>query len=87
MHAFALLLSRQWKQPVIDLAGLTGFYNFDLEWAPDDPASATPPASDAAPLPDIYQAIDEQLSLHLEAKKTPIEIIVVDRADRVPVAN
>ena len=88
MHTFAVLLSRQLKQPVIDLTGLTGFYNVRLEWASDDPAIAAAPASDdATPLPDIYQAVEEQLGLHLEAKKTPIEIIVIDRADKVPVAN
>ncbi|HUB78681.1 MAG TPA: TIGR03435 family protein [Bryobacteraceae bacterium] len=88
MHSFALLLSRQLKQPVIDLTGLSGFYNVRLEWASEDPMVAAPPASDAgAPLPDIYQAVEEQMGLHLEAKKTPIEVIVVDRADKVPVPN
>ena len=85
MHTFAVLLSRQLKQPVIDLTGLTGFYDVHLEWAPDDPSGL--PATDAAPLPDIYQAVEEQLGLHLESKKTPIEIIMIDRADRVPTAN
>jgi uncharacterized protein (TIGR03435 family) len=85
MHGFALLLSRQLKQPVIDLTGLTGFYDVHLEWAPDDPPGA--PAGDGPPLPDIYQAAEEQLGLHLESKKTPIDIVVIDRADKVPVAN
>jgi len=88
MHTFAVLLSRQLKQPVIDLTGLTGFYNVRLEWASDDPMIAAAPASDpTAPPPDLYQAVEQQLGLHLEAKKTPIEVIVVDRADKVPVAN
>ena len=85
MHSLALLLSRQLKQPVIDLTGLAGFYDVHLEWASDDPSAA--PTNDAAPLPDIYQAVEEQLGLHLESKKTPIEIIMIDRADRVPAAN
>jgi uncharacterized protein (TIGR03435 family) len=85
MHSFTLLLSRQLKQPVLDLTGLTGFYDVHLEWAPDDPSAA--PTGDGAPLPDIYQAVEEQLGLHLESKKTPIEVIAIDRADKVPVAN
>ena len=85
MHIFAVLLSRQLRQPVVDLTGLAGFYDFHLEYAPDDPSGAA--AADSSPLPDIYQAVEEQLGLHLEAKKTPIDIIVIDRADRVPIAN
>jgi uncharacterized protein (TIGR03435 family) len=38
MHIFAVLLSRQLRQPVLDLTGLTGFYDFHLEYAPDDPS-------------------------------------------------
>jgi uncharacterized protein (TIGR03435 family) len=85
MHNLVVLLSRQLKQPVLDLTGLTGFYDVHLEWAPDNPVPAE--TDDAAPLPDIFQAVEEQLGLHLESKKTPIDIIVIDRADRVPVAN
>jgi uncharacterized protein (TIGR03435 family) len=85
MHSLALLLSRQLKQPVIDLTGLAGFYDVHLEWAPDEVSAA--PTNDTAPLPDIYQAVEEQLGLHLESKKTPIEIIMIDHADRVPIAN
>ena len=85
MHSFALLLSRVLRQPVLDLTGLTGFYDINFEWAPDDPTGAS--AAESSPLPDIYRAVEEQLGLHLESKKTPIEIIVIDRADRVPVAN
>jgi len=85
MHNFTVLLSRQLKQPVLDLTGLTGFYDIHLEWAPDDPAPAE--TGNVAPLPDIFQAVEEQLGLHLESTKAPIEVIVIDRADKVPVAN
>jgi len=85
MYGFALLLSRQLRQPVLDLTGITGYFDVHLEWAPDDPSGA--PAADSTPLPDIYQAVEEQLGLHLESKKTPIDVIVIDRAERVPIAN
>jgi uncharacterized protein (TIGR03435 family) len=85
MYSLALLLSRQLRQPVLDLTGLTGFYDVHLEWAPDDPTGS--PLAESAPLPDIYQAVEEQLGLHLESRKTPIEVIVVDHADKVPIGN
>ena len=85
MYSLALLLSRQLRQPVLNRTGLTGFYDVHLEWAPDDLSG--PPAAESAPLPDIYQAVEEQLGLHLESKKTPIEVIVVDQADKVPAGN
>jgi uncharacterized protein (TIGR03435 family) len=85
MHSFALLLSRQLKQPVLDLTGLKGFYDIHLEWAAGDPSPAQTAAPD--PLPDIFGAVEQQLGLHLESTKTPIDVLVIDRADKVPVAN
>jgi len=81
MHVLTLLLSRQLKEVVVDNTGLSGYYDIDLSWQPEN----APP--DAAPLPDIYTAIKEQLGLTLEARKTPIEVLVVDSALKVPISN
>jgi uncharacterized protein (TIGR03435 family) len=85
MHTLVVLLSRQLRQPVIDLTGLAGFYDIHLEWAPGE--QPPPEASDSAPLPDIFHAVDVQLGLALEPRKTPIEVLVIDHADKVPIAN
>lgn len=85
MHILTVQLSRLLKQPVLDLTGLAGFYDVHLEWAPDDAPPAD--AGAAVPLPDIFQAVEEELGLHLESRKTPIDIIAIDHADQVPVAN
>ena len=89
MHVFALLLSRQLRQPVLDLTGLSGFLRLPPRMGTrrSSGRGSAAPTADAAPLPGIYQAVEEQLGLRLESKKTPIEVIVVDRADRVPTAN
>jgi uncharacterized protein (TIGR03435 family) len=81
MHTLTVQLSRLLKQPVLDLTGLANLYDVHLEWALDD----APPAD--LPLPDIFQAVDEELGLHLESRKTPIDVVVIDRADQVPIAN
>jgi uncharacterized protein (TIGR03435 family) len=90
------ILSRQMHAPVIDRTGLTAKYDFTLEYAPQaavlfsgSPASGS---SAEASLPDesgtpIQTAIQQQLGLKLEAKKSPIEMLVVDKADKVPTEN
>ena len=83
MFRFTMLLSRQLRQAVIDKTGLTGPYDIDLEWTPDELNGAPP----EAPGPSIFSAIQDQLGLRLEAQKGPIEVLVVDRAEKVPVAN
>lgn len=37
--------------------------------------------------PNIFQAIQRQLGLTLEEKKAPMEMLVVDRAHKIPVEN
>lgn len=81
MDRLAMLLSRQLKEVVVDQTGLQGYYDVDLKWAPEDAPA------DAAPLPDIYTAVREQLGLTLQARKTPVETLVIDRADKIPSGN
>jgi uncharacterized protein (TIGR03435 family) len=81
MYVLALLLSRQMRQLVLDQTGLQGFYDIDLRWTPDD----APEGTDTGP--PIFRAIQEQLGLRLESRKDGVDVLVVDRADRVPVAN
>lgn len=73
------LLSASADRPVLDETGLTGLYDFKLEYARD------PAASDGV-APSIFTAVQEQLGLKLESQKAPIEILVVDSAER-PTAN
>jgi bla regulator protein BlaR1 len=88
------LLSQQLGRTVIDKTGLTGNYDFTLKWAPDEsqgamlrgPAGAQPGAESAPPTdstgPSIFTAIQEQLGLKLESQKGPVEILVIDHAER-----
>jgi bla regulator protein blaR1 len=80
-------LSSVMGRPVIDKTGLTGKYDFVLEWTPDVGAIAGGPEADkarAAALsgPTIFTALQEQLGLRLEAQKGPVENIVIDRAEK-----
>ncbi len=75
-------------RPVVDKTGLSGRYDFDLDWAPDETqfGGALPPASATAASPPLFEAIQEELGLKLEATKGPVDALVVDTAER-PAAN
>ena len=64
-------------RPVFDKTGLTGKYDYKLEYAPED--AQQDPDSNAA---TIYTAVQEQLGLKLESAKGPVEIFVIDHAEK-----
>jgi uncharacterized protein (TIGR03435 family) len=93
------LLSNATDRIVIDRTGLNGAYDFKLEWTPGPgemglaggppPPGVAPGGSEAsAPAegPSLFTAIQEQLGLRLEATKGPVEVVVVDHAEK-PSAN
>ena len=89
MHEFVSLLQRAvLDRAVIDRTGLTGRYDFDLEWAPDETqfGGDVPVASADSPSPPFFQAVQQQLGLTLIATRGPIQTLIVDRAEH-PVAD
>jgi uncharacterized protein (TIGR03435 family) len=78
--------------PVIDKTGLTGAYDFKLLYAPPNlpPAPSSEPQSvptASMPAPDLITALEKQLGLKLEAKKIPMQVVVVDHVNRTPTGN
>lgn len=69
--------------PVIDKTGLTGKYDFVLDFDLRSGNSAADPSDP----PGLFVAIQEQLGLRLEEKKQPFDVIVVDHADKEPGEN
>jgi len=84
MATLADLLSRLRGEPVADQTGLAGVYNFSLKYA-DDELNAN--ATDIDGVPSLFTALQETLGLRLQAQKTSVEILVVDRVDRSPTEN
>lgn len=66
-------------RPVVDRTGLTGRYDFTLEWNPDDSAAVSPASNS---LPSLFTALQEQLGLKLEATKAPVDVLVIDHVER-----
>jgi uncharacterized protein (TIGR03435 family) len=84
MTMLATLLSRFTGQTVIDMTGLKGEYDVKLEWAPDKPIGG---AADVADGPSIFGAVEQQLGLKLDVRKGPVEILLVDSAEKTPIEN
>jgi uncharacterized protein (TIGR03435 family) len=79
IEVFARMLSDVLMQPVVDRTGLTGNYDVRVDFAP-----MQGPADDTAP--SLFTAIQEQLGLKLESTKGPVEVVVIDSAEK-PDAN
>jgi len=75
MAGFASWLSREVDHPVINKTDLTGFFAIKLEWIREGDS------------PSIFAALQEQLGLKLQAARAPVDILIVDRAQRIPTAN
>lgn len=67
---------------VIDHTALTGTYDFTLYWASGNDGNATPDSNE----PGLVTALREQLGLKLEPQRAPVEILVIDHAEK-PSAN
>jgi uncharacterized protein (TIGR03435 family) len=89
MELFAKQLGNQLGRSVVDNTSLNGDFDFKLEWTPDSGQPMGPkeggvdgPAPADASGPTIFTAVQEQLGLKLEAQKGPVEILVIDRAEK-----
>jgi uncharacterized protein (TIGR03435 family) len=83
MAMLAAVLPQQVQRRVDDRTGLTGLFDFDLEFSTEGRDPAATPAGD---LPSIFTALQEQLGLKLESARAPAEVFIIDRVSR-PVAD
>ena len=84
VRALASQLANAVGKPVHDATHLTGSYDIDLHFHPDE----TGPSADngTADLPSVFSAVQEQLGLKLVPSKGPVETLVIDAAQK-PDAN
>jgi len=101
-------LTRQLARPVLDQTELTGTFDVDITWMPDDLDRGGGRMPPGGPMPGpmaggpggeaprtrgpegaltLAQALEEKLGLKLEARKSAAELLIIDRADKVPVEN
>jgi uncharacterized protein (TIGR03435 family) len=76
--------------PVVDLTGIEGAYDFQLEWsAPAGGEDAGKGDASVAADPGgstIFDALG-RIGLKLEQRKRPVSVVVIDRVERIPTAN
>jgi len=84
VRTLSMLLGRS----VIDNTGFTELFDLQLDFVPDDttPAMPPPPPDSVISGVSVAQALEQQLGLRLESIKGPVQVIVVDQAER-PSAN
>jgi len=93
-------LCRLMDRPVVDQTGLTSQYDVALRWTPEPGDGSLvgmkigmaragggdvklPDASG----PPLTLAVQQQLGLRLEPKKMPVDVVIVDHAEKVPTEN
>ncbi len=95
IEMLAHALAPQVGHSVVDKTGLTGRYDYTLQWTPDNAPPAMPGGDGGAARGDVgkdtaevslFTAIQEQLGLKLESQKGTVDVIVVDHIDP-PSAN
>lgn len=79
----AKVLSNQLGRPVKNATGFARPFDFTLQWTPETATTAI----DDPQRPSLLTAVREQLGFRLVAKKTPVDVIVIDHVESTPTAN
>jgi uncharacterized protein (TIGR03435 family) len=84
LSLFANTISPFVQRVVVDRTGLSGNFDFELSWTPDQvPQGPPPPGAPQQPSidpggPSILTAVQEQLGLKLDSTRGPVEVFVID---------
>jgi len=79
MTMLARLLSRFEHELILDMTGLKSTYEVNLEWTPETVENGTAPS--------LYTAVQQELGLKLDRRRGPVDILIVDQADKIPIDN
>ena len=98
LSKLTVALGNQLHRPVLDKTGLTGKYDFTLDYRPDllpsppgqpgpGPVARAPGDNASEPGPNIADAVQRQLGLRLVPGKAMLDVVVIDMVERKPSAN
>src|SRR5439155_22412543 len=90
------MISRFSERPVVDMTGIQGLYEFDLVFSPEvirgggGPRGGGPPpgvgGDSGSTAGSIYDSV-QKYGLKLEARKAPMDMLIVDKALQAPSEN
>lgn len=84
ISALARMLRSADDLPIVDKTGLTGKYDFNLEYTVEAPGATVdgPPVA-----PSLFSALQQQLGLQLVRAKAPFDVVIVDAVSKLPTEN
>jgi uncharacterized protein (TIGR03435 family) len=82
LDSLADVLSAPLARPVLNKTNLDGLFEIDLTWAPD--VAEPEPGGVSGQGPSVFSAMRDKLGLRLVATKAPIDVVVIDRLNKVP---
>jgi len=84
MGGVADYVARRLSETVVDRTEIPGVYDFKFSFTTDDQnVDGVEPTG----VPSLAAALQDNLGLRLQAQKVPVEFIVVDKVERVPIEN
>jgi len=95
IRQLVISLSGQVDRPLVDSTGLTGLYDFNLDfWRPSPNVPADDPNSPGMPgigaldrFPGLAEALERQLGLKLQPTQGQIDMLVIDAINAIPIEN
>jgi uncharacterized protein (TIGR03435 family) len=81
--SFGLFSQNFVHRVIVDKTGLSGKFDFNLDFV----SEGAPVGATDDPAPDFLTAVQQQLGLKLEPVTIAIDVVVVDRVDKVPAGN
>ena len=79
LDSLAESLSRGLDRPVVNMTEIPGKFEYDMEWSSEETA--------ASEFPTLFTVIQQKLGLKLEARKLPVEVLVIDHAEKIATEN
>jgi uncharacterized protein (TIGR03435 family) len=84
LDLLADVVSRILGVMVVDKTNIQGVYDFELRFVTED---RPPGGTEAGTTPTLFVALEQNLGVRLQVQKVPVDMVIVDHLERVPIEN